>query len=292
MTAVWESFVDLFQNSLTSIADFVSFAGGHRWALAIVLLTIGVRTLLLPVAVKQIKSMRETQRLQPEIQRLRQKYRNDRQRQMQEMQQLYQREGVNPYASCLPMIAQAPVFMAMYYAIRELSNVGPMPFLGLADLNDKASGTIGGWLLIALMTGAQLLTTRQLNPGQTDQQRRMQMVLPLFFVVLFINFPVALVLYWTVSNLFQLVQQMIMTRDMRKPGSGLRGMIAEPKVAAKTSGKREGKERNGAKPQVRPPAPKPQDRPSAQSEILASRRDIDDKRQRRRRNKKRKQRKR
>lgn len=106
MTAIWDQFVGFFKTALTTLADAFAFAGGYRWALSIVALTIITRTLLLPLAIKQIRSMRESQRLQPEIQRLRQKYKSDRQRLMQEMQELYQREGVNPYASCLPMIAQ------------------------------------------------------------------------------------------------------------------------------------------------------------------------------------------
>ena len=294
MSQVWERFVDFFRTALTTLADVFAFAGGHRWALAIIALTIMVRTLVLPLAIKQIKSMRETQRLQPEVQRLRQKFRNDRQKQMQEMQALYQREGVNPYASCLPMIAQAPVFMAMYYAMRDLkTEVGEMPFLGLADLTEKASTSVGGWLLIVLMTGTQLLSTRMLNPGQTDQQRRMQMLMPLMFVFLFINFEAALVLYWATQSLYQFVQQIIMTRDMRKPGSGWRGLLGVG-TGGKPTGKQAPKaQRRDEKPQVRPPAPPPPDRPAKPMDALASRRDFEEKRQqRRRRRKKKKQRKR
>jgi YidC/Oxa1 family membrane protein insertase len=293
VSAVWESFVAFFKNALITLADAFSFAGGHKWVLAIVALTLAMRTLLLPLAIKQIRSMRETQRLQPEIQRLRQKYKNDRQRLMQEMQELYQREGVNPYASCLPMIAQAPVFMATYYAIRELKDVGAMPFLGLADLNDKASATVGGWLLIAIMTAAQLLSTRQLNPGQTDQQKRMQMLMPIVFVFLFMNFPVALVLYWTTSNVYQLVQQLVMTRDMRGPGSGWRGILGiAPAGSPKGKGKQgKAKPKQQEKPQVKAtavavaePVPVPANDP------LAARRSLEEKRQRRRKKKKKRKR--
>ena len=80
--AIWNQFVDFLRTILTSLADAFSFLGDHRWAAAIVVLTLVIRTLLLPLAIKQISSMRETQRLQPEVQRLRQKYANDRQRQM------------------------------------------------------------------------------------------------------------------------------------------------------------------------------------------------------------------
>lgn len=219
---LWEEFVGYFRQGLESIAGFYGFLGDHKWAAGIVTLTLIVRTLVLPLAVKQIRSMRETQRLQPELQRLRQKYRTDRQKLTQETMELFRREGVNPYASCLPMVAQMPVFIAMFYTIRDLARVRglEMPFLGLADLTVAANKSVGGWLLIVVMTLTQLLTTRQLNPGQTDQQKRLQMMLPFLFIFLFMSFPAALVLYWATQNLYALVQQMIMTRNV--PGAGLR----------------------------------------------------------------------
>lgn len=217
---IWEQFRGYFTDGLEGLADAFSFLGTHRWAAAIVALTLIVRTLVLPLAIKQIRSMRETQRLQPELQRLRQKYRDDRQKMTQETMELFKREGVNPYASCLPMVAQMPVFLAMFYTIRELRPPGGMPFLGLGELTEKASGSAAGIILLAIMTIAQLISTRQLNPGQTDQQRRMQMFLPLLFIVFMINFPAALVLYWATQSTYQLVQQIIMTRNM--PDAGLR----------------------------------------------------------------------
>jgi YidC/Oxa1 family membrane protein insertase len=210
--SIWNDFVGYFKEGLQALANVYGFLGTHRWAAAIVTLTLIVRTLLLPLAIKQIRSMRETQRLQPELQRLRQKYRNDRQKLTQETMELFKREGVNPYASCLPMIAQMPVFMAMFYTIRDLRPPGGMPFLGLGDLRTRAISSAAGILLIALMTLAQLISTRQLNPGQTDQQRRMQMMLPFVFVIFMINFPSALVLYWATQNTYQLVQQIVMMR--------------------------------------------------------------------------------
>jgi YidC/Oxa1 family membrane protein insertase len=218
--SIWVEFRGYFSDGLEAIADFYSLFGTHRWAAAIVTLTIIVRTLLLPLAIKQIKSMREQQRLQPELQRLRQKHKTDRQKLTQETMELFRREGVNPYAACLPMIAQMPVFIAMYQVIQKLTPEGGMPFLGLAELTEPARSSVGGWLLIATMTIAQLLSTRQLNPGTTDQQRRLQMLMPFMFIFLFMGFPAGLVLYWATQSLYQLVQQIIMTRGT--PTAGLR----------------------------------------------------------------------
>jgi YidC/Oxa1 family membrane protein insertase len=239
--SIWHDFTHFFTWALQQLAQRYAFLGDHRWAAAIITLTLIVRTLLLPIAIKQIKSMRDTQRLAPEMARLRQKYKNDRQKMTEEVMELYRREGVNPYASCLPLVAQMPVFIAMFRVIRELTTVSKsvtaklaplakakhitvialaqqqglihrMPFLGLGDLSKPALKTPAGWILLALMTGTQWYSTRQLNPGGTDQQQRMQQLMPLFFVLIMVRFPSALVLYWTTQTLYQFVQQNVMLR--------------------------------------------------------------------------------
>jgi YidC/Oxa1 family membrane protein insertase len=280
--SIWVEFRGYFSDGLEAIADFYSLFGTHRWAAAIVTLTIIVRTLLLPLAIKQIKSMREQQRLQPELQRLRQKHKTDRQKLTQETMELFRREGVNPYAACLPMIAQMPVFIAMYQVIQKLTPEGGMPFLGLAELTEPARSSVGGWLLIATMTIAQLLSTRQLNPGTTDQQRRLQMLMPFMFIFLFMGFPAGLVLYWATQSLYQLVQQIIMTRGT--PTAGLRLSTLWP---FKRSDDRK------RAPKVKP---QPQPRPQAVAAVAGapgpvlddaeSRRVLAEKRRRRRRKKK------
>lgn len=320
MLEVWHRFVGYFSDGLSSIANAFAFLGGHKWAAAIIAVTVIIRTLLLPLAIRQIRSMRETQRLQPEIARIRQKFKDDRQKQQQEMMALYQREGVNPFATCLPMIAQMPIIIAFYQALRKLTSLPPdlaqrvklhkldptkaleiaqhrvhgvprMPFLGLGDLAHPSNATIAGWLLIVLMTGVQFLSTRQLNPGQTDQQRRMQMLMPLMFVFIFIRFPAALVLYWTTQSIYQFVQQLVMTRGTRAPGwRGLLGLESQDKVKAIA--------RADKKPQVRPTAVAPAPTPAVALagsgkpafDALAARRSLEEKRQRRRRKKKKRKR--
>jgi YidC/Oxa1 family membrane protein insertase len=315
--SLWDQYVGFFSSVLQKLAGAFAFLGDHRWAAAIIALTLIVRTILLPLAMKQIKSMREQQRLQPEVARLRQKYQGDRQKMTEELMELYRREGVNPYAACIPMVAQMPLIIGIYQALRRLTMptgdtakqlaviakrshqtlidvaqqrgvVPKMPFLGLGDLAHPALSSVGGIMLIVLMTVAQLWSTQQLNVGQTDQQRRMQMLMPLFFVVLFIRFPAGLVLYWTSQTLYQLVQQMIMTRDTRPAGAGWRGLVGLKKVG-------DTKQR----PVKSPPRPAPvamaagSPASSAASsgagfEALAPRRDLAEKRARRRRRKKKK----
>ena len=299
---IWNQFVDYFRTALQALADFFSFLGGHRWAAAIITLTIIVRTLLLPLAIKQIRSMREQQRLAPELARLRQKFRNDRAKLGQETMALYQREGVNPYAACLPMVAQMPVLFAMYGALNHLDPKGGMPFLGLGDLTDKVGSSPAGWLLVVIMTAASFLSTRMLNVGQTDSQRRLQLIMPLFFVFIFINYPAALMLYWTTQTVYQYVQQLVMTRDQREKGwRGILG-IKSPETAGKGSKKGRGGQQRPApkkeKPQVRPEVRAPEPTPAVAMaggakgsfDALATRRDLEEKRQRRRRNKKKRRR--
>lgn len=287
---IWEQFRGYFKDGLEALADAFAFLGTHRWAAAIVALTLIVRTLVLPLAIKQIRSMRDTQRLQPELQRLRQKHKTDRQKLTQETMELFKREGVNPYASCLPMIAQMPVFIAMYQVISEFAKHPPrggMPFLGLGQLTDKASGSAAGIILLAIMTGAQLLSTRQLNPGQTDQQRRMQMMLPFVFIFLFLNFPAALVLYWATQSSYQLVQQLVMTRGT--PGAGLNlGSLWPFKRGGDQS--KQGQKRRPAKPVTAAATPAPVSGSSAGLEDAESRRILAEKRRRRRARRKKKRR--
>jgi YidC/Oxa1 family membrane protein insertase len=220
---VWNQFVDLLNDGLTGLANALGFLGGHKWAAAIVLFTIGIQIVLLPLAVKQIRGMQAMQRLSPELKRLQQKYRQDKQRLMQETQALYQREGINPLAGCLPMIPQMPVLFAMFRVIDNLDHIRYMPFLGLGDLKDVAYKSVGGWVLIVIYTVTSVLATRQLSGAADPRQQRMQQVLPLVFVVFLIRFPTALLLYWTTQNAFRFIQQRIMLRNKTIPAPPEKG---------------------------------------------------------------------
>lgn len=234
MMEYWHSFERAFSDGVKLLADQLTFLGSHRWAATIVLLTLIVRTALLPLAVKQVRSSQAMQRLQPEIKRLQAKFKADKQKLNQETFELYKREGVNPFASCLPLIAQMPVFFAMFYAIRGLSQtVKHMPFLGLGNLASPASKSVAGILLIAIMTATSFLSTRQMTAGQDPMQARMMKLMPLMFVVFMINLPAGLVLYWATSNLYQYLQQTIMLRNAPKPV--LQGKKAQPAARPSSS---------------------------------------------------------
>lgn len=251
-TGIWNDFVGVFAGAIQSIAEFYGFLGGHKWAAAIVTLTLIVRSLLIPLVVKQVKSMRAMQRLQPEMKRLQQKYKKDRQRLNQELMDLYKREGVNPLGSCLPIGAQAPVFIAMYWSLRHITEdlgVGSMPFLGIADLAVPARASVGGWILLIVMAVTSVVSMRQMSSAQSPQQQKIMQLLPIFFVFVLMNFPAALVLYWMTQNIFQFVQQTIMLRRHPIPTQDQKGAEAKDKQA-------KDKQAKPVKPSQAPKGPK------------------------------------
>lgn len=263
----WNQFQSLFRDALKFLAEALGFLGTHQWAGAIVLATLIVRTAMLPLAIKQVRSSQAMQRLAPEMARLRQKHAKDKVKLNEEVMELYRREGVNPFAGCLPVVAQMPIFFAMYYAIRGLDDVvkETMPFLGLGNLAENANKSAAGIILLAIMTAAQYLSTRQVSAGQDATQARMMRIMPFIFLPVMLNFPAGLVLYWATSNSYQLVQQTLMLRGRakvepvkKKPGrQGGQQQAAPPKPAPK--------------PQVGP-AGRPKQRPPVRTKPRSKRR--------------------
>ena len=184
--------------------------------------------------------MQNMVRFQPEIKRLQEKYKNDKERLNQEMMKFYRENKINPFASCLPLLAQLPVFLSLFYMLRkdlridicpEINPPGtanPVPcgeggdagFLFIPDLTDKATGYVLA-ILIVLYVGSQLLSTLLMSTTTDRTQRMIFLALPFFFVVFIINFPAGLLLYWITTNLWTIVQQAIIRKrlgPMRPPG--------------------------------------------------------------------------
>jgi YidC/Oxa1 family membrane protein insertase len=170
-----------------------------------------------------MKSMKRMGELQPKIKQLQEKHKDDRQAQSQEMMKLYKEAGVNPLGGCLPMVLQIPVFIGLYYALQSSIELRQAPFfLWIDDLSRPETlftlpGT--GWpvrLLPILMTGSMVLQQRMTPTTSMDptQQRTMMFVMPLMFFFMFYGFPSGLVLYWLVSNLLAVAQQMYLNRRM------------------------------------------------------------------------------
>ena len=209
------------------------------WGWAIVALTVVVRAALLPLTLKQFKSMQNMVKFQPEIKRLQERYKGDRERLNQEMMKFYRENKVNPFASCLPLVAQLPVFLALFYMLQddlrldicpEVNPPGtedPQPcgpggaaeFLFIPDLTDKATGGVLVTLII-LYVGSQLLSTVLMSTATDRTQRIIFLALPFVFVIFIINFPAGLLVYWITTNFWTIVQQTIVRKrlgPMRPP---------------------------------------------------------------------------
>jgi YidC/Oxa1 family membrane protein insertase len=199
----------------------------RNYGVDIVLLTVLVKVLFFPLSQKSMKSMRDMQRLQPQMAKLREKFKDDRERLNKEMMELYRRHRVNPLGGCLPMLLQFPVFIGLYQAlnqsielrhaklglwVRDLSAhecypwPGQQPAIGCNDL-----AILGTPIpVLVILMGASMLLQQWMSPstGMDPAQQRMMMVLmPVMFTVMFVNFPSGLVLYWLVNNLLTVGQQ-------------------------------------------------------------------------------------
>jgi YidC/Oxa1 family membrane protein insertase len=229
---------------------------GGSWGLAIVGLTVVMRAILLPLTVKQFRSMQELQRLAPQLKALQEKYKEDKQRQQQEIMAFYREHKVNPFASCLPLLLQLPVFISLFYMLRTdlkkhicgtqlvdhynalhhkmLATVSQLPssyisktscqsvapgsgkFLFLPDITDKATG-IALIVLLVLYVGSQVASTLLMSASADPNQRRLMLVLPLFFVIILYAYPAGLLVYWITTNLWTIGQGWFVRRTLGAP---------------------------------------------------------------------------
>jgi len=225
-------------------------ASGWTWALSIVGLVVVIRIVLIPLFVKQIKASRGLQLIQPELKKIQAKYKGktdpeSRQQMTQETMALYKETGTNPFASCLPILLQAPIFFALFRVLNGEFAIGPLTsglrdqlnsstlfgsalsdtFLGSHDVGTKILTVV----LIILMSVATFTTQRQLmmknmpasaldNPF-AQQQKILLYVLPLVFAVSGVNFPIGVLLYWLTTNIWSMGQQFYVIRRMPAPGS-------------------------------------------------------------------------
>jgi len=213
-------------NIANGILKFFHDNAGLSWGMSIIALTITVRAALIPLTYKQLKGMRALQALQPQIKEIQAKYKNDKQRMQQEMMRFYQENKVNPFASCIPLIAQLPVFITLFHVLRnelpddigcEAGHCGSeASFLFIHDLTAAAHG---GELiaLLILYVGTQLVSGMVMAVTADKSQRMMMFVLPLIFVPFIINFPAGLVLYWITTNFWTIGQQFTIQKLIPAP---------------------------------------------------------------------------
>jgi YidC/Oxa1 family membrane protein insertase len=237
--------IDVFDSVLVFFHDHV----GLSWGFSIIALTIVVRTALIPLTLKQFKSMQALQRLAPEIKQLQEKYKDDKQRLNQEMMKFYQENKVNPFGSCLPLVLQLPVFFSLFYMLRKdlkidicgpkehivavaaqhgktLTTIGcdqvdpgSAGFLFINDLTYKATGATLAILLV-MYVGSQLLSSVLMSVTADRNQRFIMIALPFVFVPFIQSFPAGLLVYWITTNLWTVGQQYIIRRTAGLPVRG------------------------------------------------------------------------
>jgi YidC/Oxa1 family membrane protein insertase len=252
---IFQPLIDVFESILKFFHN-----GGISWGWSIVLLTVCVRALLVPLTLKQLRSMQKLQQLAPQLKAIQAKYKQDKQRQQQEVMKFYKDNNVNPFASCLPLVLQIPVFIGLFYTLRKnlrpdicpavqhafqhqyalahhislkaaagqttacLTHLphgigtslyhGGAGFLFINDLTNNATGWVLA-VLIVLYIGTQMASTLMMSAPTMDQnQRRLMLFLPLFFVILIINFPAGLIVYWITTNTWTMGQQYVIRRTM------------------------------------------------------------------------------
>jgi YidC/Oxa1 family membrane protein insertase len=214
------------ERPLTSLLEWLHSAIGLPWAWAIVALTLIVRIVIVPLTVKQIRSMQHLQQHAPELKALQQKYKHDRQRMNEEVMKFYRENKINPAASCLPLLLQFPVFIALYYVLRDFERdvfpQYPGSDLGWLDVVPNITANItdhwSGWLLVVIYVASQLASIISM-PTTDPRQKWIFLALPFVFVLFIVNatFPVGLLIYWVTTNLWTVGQGIVTRRLVPKP---------------------------------------------------------------------------
>jgi YidC/Oxa1 family membrane protein insertase len=194
-----------------------------NYGVAIILVTILIKLVFWPVQAKAIHSMKEMQKFQPLMAKLKEKYKDDAQRMNQEMMKLYKEHKINPFSGCLPMLVQIPVFMGLFYMLRSAIELRGQNFLWVGDLSrpDTIFHLFGLPVnpLPLLMTGS-MIWQQKLTPTTGDaQQQKMMMFMPLLMLIFFYNASSGLALYWTVQQFLSIAQQWWSLRQPDKPQS-------------------------------------------------------------------------
>lgn len=204
---------------LSELITYVAKLTGDNYGLSIILVTILIRLLILPLMIKQLRSSKAMQALQPEMQKLKEKYSSKDQKTQQKLQQetmaLFQKHGVNPLAGCFPILIQMPILIGFYHAIMRTQAISEHSFLWF-DLGEKDP-----YYILPIVAGVATFVQQKLmmagNAQQNPQMAMMLWIMPIMIIVFAINFPAALSLYWVVGNLFMIAQTfLIKGPDIKK----------------------------------------------------------------------------
>jgi YidC/Oxa1 family membrane protein insertase len=243
------------------VLNWFHYNVGLSFAWSIVAITVVVRVLLVPLTIKQIHSMQNLQRFAPQMKEIQKKYKQDKQKQNEELMKFYRENNINPAASCLPMLLQLPVFIALYYTLRHYDFPKGADLSWLTFIHDISLSTTaqwGGYVLLVVYVVSQMASSFFMMTTTDKTQRTLFMIMPLVFVFIIARFPAGLVLYWVTTNLWTVGQGLITRR--------LVGKTPAPTVekrSSRTPPKDDGSSGNGAKRES--PQPKPTPSASQQS---------------------------
>jgi YidC/Oxa1 family membrane protein insertase len=192
------------------------------WGWSIILLTFTIRILILPLTFKSVKSMQKLQVLQPQMKKIQERYKGDRQRMNQEMMKFYQENKVNPLGSCLPLLLQIPFFISLFYLLQsdsfQADIAGNESFFFIPDLAEPLTGepvVLG--VMVVLYVATQLIATMITSIGGDKTQQRIMLALPFVFVIFIINFEAGLILYWVTTNVWTIGQQLVVRKLYPRP---------------------------------------------------------------------------
>jgi YidC/Oxa1 family membrane protein insertase len=250
------SILQPLENVMKSILDFFHSNVGLPWAWSIVALTILVRIVLVPLTVRQIHSMQSLQAHAPEMKEIQKKYKGDRAKLNEELMKFYKENHINPAASCLPLLAQFPVFIALYFTLKHGTKHITGSWLHIVpNISAKATSHWSGFLLLAIYGGSQIASTYFMGATMDKTQRRIMMFLPIIFITFVAQFPMGLILYWMTTNLWTVGQGLITRRLVPKPNAAAAAAAAAgPKRSSRTPPKEEAPDVVAETPK-QPPAP-------------------------------------
>jgi YidC/Oxa1 family membrane protein insertase len=241
------------------VLNFFHSNVGLPWAWSIVATTIVVRMILVPLTIRQIHSMQSLQKHAPQMKEIQKKYKQDRQKQNEELMKFYRENNINPAASCLPMLLQLPVFIALYYTLKHFQTNFPsskgqdLSFLHfIPSIQAHTTTHWGGFVLLVVYVASQMASSFFMMTTTDKMQRTLFMVMPLFFVFIIARFPAGLVLYWVTTNLWTVGQGLITRRLVAKTPPP-----TTERRSSRTPPKDDGSSGNGAKSESPSPEPDP-----------------------------------
>jgi YidC/Oxa1 family membrane protein insertase len=207
---------------LYSVLTWIHDNAGVSWAVSIILLTILVRVVLIPLTVKQYTSMRAMQKLQPQMKELQAKYKDDKQKLNEEMMKFYKENKVNPFGSCLPLLLQMPIFMALYFMLVNQPFESDNSFLWISNINESSQ------VLVLIYMATQLVSSLLLSTAVDKSQRILMILMPLGIGIFFLfsNFPAGVLIYWVTTNLWTIAQQLVVKQIIQAKEAREEAVIA------------------------------------------------------------------